>query len=93
MKYPPITRLRPPDPAGKTNNSLDDMASGRHDLQYFEMFCNVGAGKANRFNGNVNWVLKPALSATVQPVPGKAVRGKVGSVMKTEAIPELPMPS
>jgi hypothetical protein len=68
MKYPPIARLRPPDPAGKIYNSLDDMASGRHDLQYFEMFCNVGVGKANRFNGSINWFLKPALSATVLPV-------------------------
>jgi len=68
MKYLSIARLRPPNPAGKIYNSLDDMASGRHDLQYFEMFCNVGAGKANRFNGKINWVLKPALSATVLPV-------------------------
>jgi len=52
MKYPSIARLRPPDPACKIYNSLDDMASGCHDLQYFEMFCNVGVGKANRFNGN-----------------------------------------
>jgi len=46
----------------------DDMGSGRHDLQYFEMFCDVGAGKANRLNGSINWVLKPAHSATALPV-------------------------
>ena len=68
MKSPPIARLRPPDPAGKIYDSLDDLTSGRHDLQYFEMFCNVGAGKANRFNGSINWFLKPALSAPVLPV-------------------------
>ena len=78
MKYPSIARLPSPDPSGKIYNSLDDIASERHDLQYFETFCNVGVGKANRFNGNINWVLKPALSATILPVAqSKAVRGKV----------------
>ena len=79
MKYPPVARLRPPDPAGKMYNSMDDMASGRHDLQYFETFCNVGVGKANRFNGHINWVLKPALSATVLPVAqAKQSEAKLG---------------
>ena len=79
MKYPPIARLRPPDPAGKTCDSPEDMAPERHDLQYFEMFCNVGVGKANRFNGQINWVLKPALSATVLPVAqAKQSEAKLG---------------
>ena len=59
MKYPSIARLAPQGRARKIHSPLGDIASERHDLQYFEMFCNVGAGKANRFNGNINWVLKP----------------------------------
>ena len=67
-KDPSIARVRPPGPAGKIYKSLSDTASGRHDLQYFEMFCNVSVGKISRFSGNINWVLKPALSATVLPM-------------------------
>jgi len=60
-------------------NSLGDTASGRHDLQYFEMFCNVGIGKASRFKEGINWVFK-SLSAAVLPVAqAKQSKAKSGA--------------
>jgi hypothetical protein len=40
----------------RSSEAPSDVVSGRHDLQYFEMFCNVGAGKVSRFNGSINWM-------------------------------------
>ena len=76
------TRQSGPQATGRRHpsyNSLGDTASGSHDLQYFEMFCNVGIGKANRFKGSINWLFK-SLSAAVLPVAqAKQSKAKLGA--------------
>jgi hypothetical protein len=54
----PIGMLRPIRPSKDRSivfrfNAAE--ASRRNNLQYFEMFCDIGAAKPTRFGGHIKW--------------------------------------